>query len=250
MRFGCCSRPRPPSWRVGCVDRRFVVETNVPDAQVYIDRRAVGASPGRRPVRVLREVRVPAVAPGYEPLTKRVRRSARSGTTTRRWTSSPRSSGRSASRTSGGSNCCSNRCDQKPDELLKRRTRSGSRALTLPPPTVPTRRPCRRGRYNRRRRSLRRAAETGEPRLAVPGRAGRAGARLAASGRGRSAPGGSIRFRRCPSPVSADRPRLLHSPERPGDLDSAASPTPPGRPTGTGASDDHLSSPPGSPSST
>ena len=33
----------------GCVDRKFVIESNVPNAQVYIDNRSSGAAPAYTP---------------------------------------------------------------------------------------------------------------------------------------------------------------------------------------------------------
>lgn len=57
----------------GCVDRRFVVETNVPGAQVAIDGTPIGPSPadGRREYPGW--YTFTASAPGYEPLEQRVR---------------------------------------------------------------------------------------------------------------------------------------------------------------------------------
>lgn len=57
----------------GCVDRRFVVETNVPGAQVAVDGAALGPSPvdGRREYPGW--YTFTASAPGYEPLEQRVR---------------------------------------------------------------------------------------------------------------------------------------------------------------------------------
>lgn len=58
---------------LGCVDRRFVVETNVPAAQVFVDGVPIGLSPadGRR--EYAGHYTVQAVAPGYETTTERVR---------------------------------------------------------------------------------------------------------------------------------------------------------------------------------
>src|SRR3954468_23914678 len=52
----------------GCVDRRFVVATNVPAAQVYVDGHALGPAPvdGRFEYAGYYEFR--ASAPGYESL--------------------------------------------------------------------------------------------------------------------------------------------------------------------------------------
>ncbi len=57
----------------GCVDRRFVVETNVPGALVSVDGKLIGPSPadGRYTYAGCYEFK--AVAPGYEPLTQKVR---------------------------------------------------------------------------------------------------------------------------------------------------------------------------------
>ena len=58
---------------VGCVDRRFVVETNPPAAQVFVDGESAGVSPadGRYEYTGYRTIQ--AVAPGYETTTERVR---------------------------------------------------------------------------------------------------------------------------------------------------------------------------------
>jgi len=57
----------------GCVDRRFVVTTNVPGAQITVDGTALGPAPvdDRYDYAGWREFR--AVAPGYQPLVKRVK---------------------------------------------------------------------------------------------------------------------------------------------------------------------------------
>src|SRR6266542_684785 len=57
----------------GCVDRRFVVETNVPGAQIYVDGKPVGASPADGQWEYAGYREFTAVAPGYEPLVQRVR---------------------------------------------------------------------------------------------------------------------------------------------------------------------------------
>jgi len=56
----------------GCVDRRYVVTTNVPGAQVFVDGTAIGPAPvdNRYDYAGWREMR--AVAPGYEPTVRRV----------------------------------------------------------------------------------------------------------------------------------------------------------------------------------
>jgi hypothetical protein len=33
----------------GCVDRKFVIESNIPNAQVYIDNKSIGAAPAYSP---------------------------------------------------------------------------------------------------------------------------------------------------------------------------------------------------------
>jgi hypothetical protein len=57
----------------GCVDRRFVVETNPPGAQITIDGRAIGPSPADGTFVYPGKYEIRAVAPGYEPLTKTVK---------------------------------------------------------------------------------------------------------------------------------------------------------------------------------
>jgi hypothetical protein len=56
----------------GCVDRRFVIESNVPNAQVYIDNRPIGAAPAHAPFEYYGYYTVTLVHPGYETLTQRV----------------------------------------------------------------------------------------------------------------------------------------------------------------------------------
>lgn len=56
----------------GCVDRRFVIESNVPNAQVYIDDRPIGAAPAHAPFDYYGYYTVTLVQPGYETLTRRV----------------------------------------------------------------------------------------------------------------------------------------------------------------------------------
>lgn len=57
----------------GCVDRRFVVTTNVPGAQIYLDGEPLGPAPvdSHYEYTGLREFR--AVAPDYQPLVQKVR---------------------------------------------------------------------------------------------------------------------------------------------------------------------------------
>lgn len=56
----------------GCVDRRFLVETNVPGAQVYVDGKPIGATPADAQWEYAGYRRFTAVAPGYEPLVQDV----------------------------------------------------------------------------------------------------------------------------------------------------------------------------------
>ena len=74
---------RPFMWAVlvaavasaGCggVNRRFVIESNVPNAQVYIDNKPIGAAPAHAPFEYYGYYTVTAVHPGYEPYSKRIR---------------------------------------------------------------------------------------------------------------------------------------------------------------------------------
>ncbi len=57
----------------GCVDRRFVVETNVPGAQVYVDGVPIGPSPADGSWEYAGRREIIAVAPGYESRVERVR---------------------------------------------------------------------------------------------------------------------------------------------------------------------------------
>jgi len=56
----------------GCVDRRFVIESNVPNAQVYIDNKSIGAAPAHTPFDYYGYYTITLVQPGYETLTQRV----------------------------------------------------------------------------------------------------------------------------------------------------------------------------------
>jgi hypothetical protein len=56
----------------GQVNRRFVVESNVPTAQVYIDEKPVGAAPAHAPFEYYGYYTVRLVHPDYETVTKRV----------------------------------------------------------------------------------------------------------------------------------------------------------------------------------
>lgn len=56
----------------GCVDRRMVIHSNVPNAQVFIDDRLVGAAPAYSPFEYYGYYTVTLVHPGYETLSQRV----------------------------------------------------------------------------------------------------------------------------------------------------------------------------------
>src|SRR5438874_9046117 len=57
---------------VGCVDRRFVIESNVPNAQVYIDNKSIGSAPAHAAFAYYGHYTAMIVHPGYETLVKRV----------------------------------------------------------------------------------------------------------------------------------------------------------------------------------
>lgn len=57
----------------GCVDRKFLVESNVPNAQVYIDNKPIGAAPAYSPFEYYGHYTITLVHPGYETVTKRVK---------------------------------------------------------------------------------------------------------------------------------------------------------------------------------
>ncbi|HSQ55829.1 MAG TPA: PEGA domain-containing protein, partial [Gemmata sp.] len=54
----------------GCVDRRFVVESNIPNAQVYIDNLPVGAAPAHSPFEYYGNYTFTVVHPGFETKTE------------------------------------------------------------------------------------------------------------------------------------------------------------------------------------
>ncbi len=56
----------------GCVDRRFVVESNVPGAQISVDGNPIGPAPVDSQYTYAGVYTFTATAPGYEPLTQRV----------------------------------------------------------------------------------------------------------------------------------------------------------------------------------
>ncbi|MCS7021567.1 MAG: PEGA domain-containing protein [Gemmataceae bacterium] len=58
----CCS----------CVERRFVIEANVPNAQVYINDQPIGAAPAHAPFEYYGYYKITLFHPGYEPLQQRV----------------------------------------------------------------------------------------------------------------------------------------------------------------------------------
>lgn len=53
----------------GCVERRFVLESNVPGAQIFVNDAAVGPSPADARWDYAGKYKFKVVAPGYEPLT-------------------------------------------------------------------------------------------------------------------------------------------------------------------------------------
>jgi len=56
----------------GCVDRRFVIHSNVPNAQVYVDENPVGAAPAYSSFEYYGYYTVTLAHPGYETQTQRV----------------------------------------------------------------------------------------------------------------------------------------------------------------------------------
>lgn len=58
---------------IGCVDRRFVVDTNVPGAQIYVDGKPIGPSPADAWYTYPGCYEFKAVAPGHEPLIQTVK---------------------------------------------------------------------------------------------------------------------------------------------------------------------------------
>lgn len=54
----------------GCLDRRFVVESNAPGAQVFVNGRSIGPSPADTGWEYPGRYEFRVVAPGYEPLTE------------------------------------------------------------------------------------------------------------------------------------------------------------------------------------
>jgi hypothetical protein len=56
----------------GCVERRFIVETNVPNAIVYVDDELIGAAPAHKSFDFYGNYNITIVHPGYQTLTKRL----------------------------------------------------------------------------------------------------------------------------------------------------------------------------------
>ena len=69
--------PLTAALTTGCVDRRFVVQSNVPAAQIYVDGKALGPAPVDSSWIYAGEYNVTALAPGYEPYNERVRLKAK-----------------------------------------------------------------------------------------------------------------------------------------------------------------------------
>ena len=55
----------------GCVERKFVLESNVPHAQVYVDNRSVGAAPAYVPFIYYGSYSITVIHPGYETVVKK-----------------------------------------------------------------------------------------------------------------------------------------------------------------------------------
>lgn len=72
-RFGVVLAGLTVTLVTGCIDRRYVVETNVPGAQVYVDGAPIGPSPADGWWEYAGHREMIAVAPGYEPKVERVR---------------------------------------------------------------------------------------------------------------------------------------------------------------------------------
>lgn len=56
----------------GCVERRFIIESNIPEAQVYIDHNPIGAAPAHAAFDYYGKYNITIVHPGYETFTKDV----------------------------------------------------------------------------------------------------------------------------------------------------------------------------------
>src|SRR5262245_50050807 len=57
----------------GCVDRRFIIESNVPNAQVYIDNKPIGAAPADASFDYYGYYNMTVVHPDFAPKHQRVR---------------------------------------------------------------------------------------------------------------------------------------------------------------------------------
>lgn len=57
---------------VGCVERRFVIESNVPNARVYVDNKPIGAAPAYAPFEYYGYYNITIVHPGFETVQRRV----------------------------------------------------------------------------------------------------------------------------------------------------------------------------------
>jgi len=56
----------------GCVERRFVIEANIPNAQVYINEQPIGAAPAHTPFEYYGYYTITLSHPGYETLRQRI----------------------------------------------------------------------------------------------------------------------------------------------------------------------------------
>ncbi len=71
-RVVCAAVVLPLLATTGCVERMFIIESNVPNSQVYIDNQAVGAAPAYSSFEYHGYYNITIVHPGYETLSKRV----------------------------------------------------------------------------------------------------------------------------------------------------------------------------------
>jgi hypothetical protein len=56
----------------GCVNRQFIIESNVPNAQVYVDNQSVGPAPAHVAFEYYGYYNITLVQPGYETVNQRV----------------------------------------------------------------------------------------------------------------------------------------------------------------------------------
>jgi PEGA domain len=56
----------------GCVERRFIIDSNVPNALVYIDNNLVGAAPAHASFEYYGNYNITIIHPGYETFTKQL----------------------------------------------------------------------------------------------------------------------------------------------------------------------------------